>query len=101
MVPWEYDLELVQQLLGHPLHLERRNPLLKWRDLDVRDDANDKTAGFDFGHVVDFPFGNPRLDPDGLLHVGFGLYLAPLHPQLVALVEVLKVFIGPGEAFRQ
>ena len=43
---------------------------------------------------------SPRLDPDGLLNIGFGVYLSPLIPRLVALAEVLEVLVGSGEAFR-
>ena len=45
VVPRAYDLDLVQQLLGHPLRVELRTPLRKWTDPDVHDDAGDKTVG--------------------------------------------------------
>ena len=61
VVPRADYLELVQELLGFPLRIERRNPLRKWRDPDIRDDADNKTVGLSFGHVVDLPVGNSCL----------------------------------------
>ena len=67
VVPRAYDLELVQQLLGHALCVEYRTPLQKWRDTDVRDNADNKMVGLAFGHVVDFPLGNICLEDSLLL----------------------------------
>ena len=41
VVPRVENLELVQQLLGFSLHVERRTPLRKWRYPDIRNDADD------------------------------------------------------------
>ena len=61
VVPLADDLDLVQNILGCLLRVERRTPLRKWRDPDIRDNADDKTVSLAFGHVVDFPVGNPCL----------------------------------------
>ena len=66
VVPRAEDLELVQQLLGCLLCVERRTPLRKWRDPYIRDDADDKPASLAFGQVVYFSVSNPCL-VDGLL----------------------------------
>ena len=61
VVPLADDLELVQKILGCLLRVERRTQLRKWRDPDIRDNADNKTVSLDFSHVVDFPVVNPCL----------------------------------------
>ena len=59
VVPRVENLELVQQLLGFSLHVERRTTLRKWRDPNIRNDVDDKTVSLAFGHIVDLTVTNP------------------------------------------
>ena len=61
VVPSSDDMDLVQQILLFPLHIERRTPIRKWRDPDIRDEADNETVSLAFVHIVDFPVSNPCL----------------------------------------
>ena len=66
VVPRADNLDLVQQILGCPLRVERRTPFQKWRYTDIPNDADNKPVSLAFGYILDFPVSNPCL-VDGLL----------------------------------
>ena len=82
-VPRAYKLELVQNLLGNPLCVERRNPLRNWRDPDVYDDTDNETVGLAFGRVVDFPVIN--------LCLAYSLLLAAVQGRVFSFFGVRRI----------